>query len=198
MLNVQEHKLAHPDPYSEGTSRQAIRFFILGAGSCVTAGLLMWVLCRTFGKIAAETNIVFPVSFIVSSFLLFNGDLALARALKFVRRERQSEFRFWLLSGFGLGTLFMGVQGYALWSIFPEVRTAGSATVESLAFILCLAALHGLHFLIGVLFVAFIISRTYANRYDHEYFWGVRICVWYWHFLMVVWIAILAIISIAL
>jgi hypothetical protein len=30
-----------------------------------------------------------------------------------------------------------------------------------------------------------------ADRYDHEYFWGVSLCAWFWHALGIVWVCIL-------
>lgn len=186
-----------PEPYAEGISQQALHFFALAVGSLTTAALMTWSLSSWFGKLTEKPEVIFPPAFLVSTALVGFGSFALTAALQYVRRERQREFRFWLLLSLLTGTLFMGVQGFALWSIFPEIRTRDSATVDSLAFILCLTALHCLHLLIGTLFVAFIISRSWANRYDHEYYWGVRICVWFWHFLFIVWLAIMAIISIA-
>lgn len=186
-----------PEPYAEGISQQALHFFALAIASLTTAALMTWSLSSWFGKLTEKPEVIFPPAFLVSTALVGFGSFALTAALQYVRRERQREFRFWLLLSLLTGTLFMGVQGFALWSIFPEIRTRDSATVDSLAFILCLTALHCLHLLIGTLFVAFIISRSWANRYDHEYYWGVRICVWFWHFLFIVWLAIMAIISIA-
>lgn len=186
-----------PEPYADGMSQRALHFFALGVGSVSTAGLIMWSLSSLFGKLTETPVITFPPAFIVSTLLLGFGSFSLTKAVQNVRQERQSQFRFWLIVSLLIGTVFMGIQGYALWSIFPEQRTRDSATVDSLAFILCLAALHGLHLLIGTLFVAFVISRTWANHYDHEYYWGVRICAWFWHFLLIVWFAIMAIISIA-
>ncbi|MBT5019099.1 MAG: hypothetical protein HON04_10155 [Planctomicrobium sp.] len=196
-MNSNLQQTLSPEPYADGISRQALHFFALAAGSLTTATLIMWSLSHWFGKLTEKPDLIFPPSFLISSTLLGFGSLALTTALQHVRHERQREFRFWLLLSRLTGTLFMGVQGYALWSIFPDIRTRDSATVDSLAFILCLTALHCLHLLIATLFVAFIISRAWANRYDHEYYWGVRICVWFWHFLLIVWLAIMAIISIA-
>jgi cytochrome c oxidase subunit III len=30
-----------------------------------------------------------------------------------------------------------------------------------------------------------------SDRYDHEYYWGVKICALFWHALGIVWLVIL-------
>ena len=65
-------------------------------------------------------------------------------------------------------------------------------------FVLMLAALHALHLSVALLFLAFVGTRAGADRYDHEYHWGVRFCAWFWHALGIAWLLILAIFAIAL
>ena len=63
--------------------------------------------------------------------------------------------------------------------------------------IVMLAALHGMHFVVAVLFLSYVTVRALADRYDHEYYWGVSVAAWFWHALGVVWIGILAVFAIA-
>ena len=65
------------------------------------------------------------------------------------------------------------------------------------AFIFVLAALHGLHFTVALLFLAFVTLRAFADRYDHEYYWGVMVCTFFWHGLAWVWLCILAVFACA-
>lgn len=186
-----------PDRNAEGISRQALQFFGVSLASLLVAAALMLLFCRSFGKPLGGA-VLFPRAFVVSSVFLFAGSATLQRAVAAVRVEKQMHFRNWLVTSLGLGTLFVAVQGYALWSLFPSERVAEAATLGATAFILCLAALHGIHFIVAVLCVALVISRSWADRYDHEYYWGVRVCAWFWHILGIVWVAILAVIAIAL
>lgn len=197
-MSLNCERSAIPARNADGTSRQALQFFGLATVAIGIAVVLFWLLCRRCGRLPTVERVLFPPAFAVSSTLLLLGSFSLHRAVIFVRIEKQRIFRFCLIMSLFLGSLFMGVQGYALWLIFPIERAYETATLGVTAFILCLATLHGLHFLVAVLFVAFIISRTWADRYDHEYHWGVQICAWFWHFLVIVWIAIMAVIAIAL
>jgi len=176
----------------------ALHFFfvavVLVAIACLVSSLLM----RIIGRDPSTQEFHFPAAFLLSTFLLGFGSFAIHRAVEFVKVERQREFRFWLIMSAIVGSLFMGVQTFALWSMFPEQRTATAASTGVTAFVTALATLHGLHFSIAVLFVSFVIAKTWAERYDHEYHWGVKVCAWFWHGLGMAWIAILAICAIAL
>ena len=189
---------AIPARNADGISRQALQFFALATVAIGLAAILFWLLSRLFGKPQTAEQILFPPAFAVSTTLLLLGSFSLHRAVGFVRIEKQRPFRFWLIVSLLLGSLFMGVQTYALWLIFPTERAYETATLGVSAFVLCLTTLHGLHFGVAMLFVAFTISRAWADRYDHEYNWGVQACAWFWHFLVVVWIGVMVVIAIAL
>lgn len=173
-----------------------MRFFLLSLSAILFAGCVTWGLIRMFGRSAATGGSI-PAAFVVSTLLLGMGSFAMSRAERCVRMERQRPFRRWLLIGFVIGTLFMGVQSYALWSWFPTERSP-EASLGAVPFILTAAALHGLHFLVAVMFVAFVLSRAWADRYDHEYHWGVAICGWFWHALGILWLVILGVIGISM
>jgi cytochrome c oxidase subunit 3 len=127
---------------------------------------------------------------------MFAGSVAMTKAVAAGRREKQREFRKWLLIALGAGTLFMGVQGYGLWWLLPAQRTAGDASTGATSFVLMLAALHALHLSVAVLFLSVVTTRAQSDRYDHEYYWGVSVCAWFWHALGVAWLFVLVIVGI--
>lgn len=185
--------------HAEGTSASARRFFGLAAGVLGGAVALGVLLTRLLGRrvIVFVDGMRFPPAFVVSTLLLVGCSLTLHRAVSFVRVEKQVEFRRWLWRALALGTGFMGTQLYALWAMIPPQRSAEEASLGITTFVAMLATLHAIHFTVAVLFVVLITVRTYSDRYDHEYFWGVRFCAWFWHFLGAVWLAILAVMMIA-
>ena len=185
--------------HAKGTSAAARRFFVLAIGVLAIALATGTGLAALFGRqvIVTQDGMRFPPAFFGSSLLLAGCSLTLHRAVSFVRIEKQREFRRWLLTALGLGAAFMGTQTYALWAMLPGVRSADEASLGITTFVIMLAALHAIHFTVAVLFVVLITVRTYSDRYDHEYFWGVRFCAWFWHFLGIVWCAILAVTAIA-
>lgn len=189
-----------PDRHAYDRSRLARQFLLLAGSVVSTAFLLAWVLIQLLGKTSANSpwTMVFHPAFAVSSVLLAAGSFCLSGALYEVRRERQIEFRTWLLRGLIAGALFTAVQSYALWAICPTERGANEASRGVRPYIMVFCTLHALHFLIAVLGLCFVAVRAWADKYDHEYHWGVTICAAFWHFLGVVWLAVLAVIAIAL
>ncbi|MCA9080161.1 MAG: hypothetical protein KDA58_06355 [Planctomycetaceae bacterium] len=188
---------AVPTRYYEGMSQLVLRFFLIAVCAFTAAWAVTYLLMMQFPRHTIGSGLRFPLMFIPTSVLLILGSITLERAILFVRVERQRLYRRWLLITLGLGSLFMGMQTFALWSMFPEHRAPGDASMEATAFALALAALHALHFLIAVLSVSWITARSLSDRYDHEYYWGVRCCAWFWHGLGVIWMAILFVFTVA-
>ncbi len=173
----------------------ALRF----AGSAVSvaflAGMLAWGLMRCFPP-STFPALRFPPLFGVSTLLLLFGSYSLSRAIAAVRRERQVLFRRHLIQAVLAGTAFVAVQISALnWLIqrqLPEEASTGAG-----AFVIVMAGLHAMHFVVAVWFLIFITVWALADRYDHEYYFGVTVCAWFWHALSAVWFAVLVVIAIA-
>ncbi len=51
---------------------------------------------------------------------------------------------------------------------------------------------------VAVLVLVYVIVQGLSNRYDHEYYWGVVVCTYFWHALGWVWLCILGASLIAL
>ena len=51
-----------------------------------------------------------------------------------------------------------------------------------------LTALHALHILGGLIFLATVTAKSFAGRYSPDYHPGVTYAAMYWHFLDVVWL----------
>lgn len=186
-----------PRRHAAGQSRTAIRFFLLASIAFGAAGAMVGGLSRFLGRPEARAGFAVPPSFAVSTLLLIVGSVAMIKAVSEVRREKQREFRHWLLVALATGACFMGVQGYGLWWLLPVQRTTGDASLGATPFVLMFAALHALHLSVAVLFLAFVTARAQADRYDHEYYWGVSVCAWFWHALGVAWLFVLLILAIA-
>ncbi|MGD9857841.1 MAG: cytochrome c oxidase subunit 3 [Planctomycetaceae bacterium] len=186
-----------PARHAFGHSRAARRFFAAVLGVCVVAMLTESVVSRVPRLTPRSPTVLFPPAFWISSALLLLGSLLLSRALSLVRLEKQRPFRRMLVSTLAVGALFVGVQSFGLWTLMPHDRSSQAAQVGVNAFVLMLAALHALHFVVAVLFLSFVTVRAFDDRYDHEYHWGVTVCAWFWHALGVVWLGILCVFAIA-
>lgn len=184
--------------HAEGSSRTALTFFFLTLLILCAAGGVAWSLIHVLGRSEHGFQLEFPPAFAVSTALLGLGSFALHRSLRAVQRERQRIFRRWLGLALLSGGLFMAFQCYGLWSILPAERSPSAVSLGVSAPVWMLIALHGLHFFVAVLFVCFVLARALADRYDHEYYWGVSVCAWFWHGLGIAWLGILVVFALVL
>ena len=186
-----------PARHAEGGLRDAQRaMFILMV--LTAASLAVFVTClQLFGPPKRGDRLQFPVAFAASTLMLLWGSLSMRRAEVLVCQERQVLFRRWLKIAGATASLFMGIQSYGLLWMMPETRSATATSLGVRPFVMVLAGLHAMHFFVATLFVSVVLSRSIADRYDHEYHWGVTACKWFWHALGLAWVAILAIFAIA-
>ena len=186
-----------PHRHAAGQSRTAVRFFLLASVAFGLSLLAAIGLAKIFGRPVARDRFWVPPAFAVSTVLLAAGSVAMIKAVAAVRREKQRELRQWLLTALGAGTCFMGVQGYGLWALLPAERTTADASLGATPLVLMFAGMHALHLSVAVLFLAFVTARAQADRYDHEYYWGVSVCGWFWHALGIAWLFVLLILGFA-
>jgi cytochrome c oxidase subunit 3 len=176
--------------------RLTLRFIFVTAGVYALAGGVTLALTRWLPYHAVPGRVIFPPVFWLTTVLLVLGSGWLHRAVECVRRERQLPFRRSLLWSLGAGVLFVGAQGYGLTCLIrnelPDESQTGANT-----FITMLGAVHAMHFSLALMFLVWVTLGAFDDRYDHEYYWGVTLCAWFWHGLGIVWLLILVIFSIA-
>lgn len=184
-----------PDPnaplarYLRRPSNLALCFFSLSSLLLMVAGSVAWLLVRWLGFSTDSHRLLFPPSFALSTLLLAIGSFTLHRASQLVRVERQLLFRRNLLTALATGTVFVAVQTYGMWCLLAQREGAIAVGLKQGAFAFVL--MHGVHFIVALLFVTFVVLRALADRYDHECSWGVTFCAWFWHALGIVWMAIM-------
>ncbi|GIX04161.1 MAG: hypothetical protein KatS3mg114_0030 [Planctomycetaceae bacterium] len=139
---------------------------------------------------------VYPPVFVLSTLALGSGSWCLEQALGAVRRERQRLFRRYLRWAWLCGMLFTSLQGAGINWLFHRVA-GGLAAVQAVPFVTMMAVVHVLHFCLAQLFVVYVLVQASLDRYDHEYWWGVWVCTWFWHALGIVWLFALAVMALA-
>jgi nitric oxide reductase NorE protein len=173
-----------------------VQFFLLATTVLVVAAVASLVLLKLFPVGTGTPPNRFSLAFAVSTAMLLTGSGCMHRAVASVRRERQQAFRNWLKRAMIAGTFFVAAQTYALTCLMRQ-QPADEAETGAAAFVAVFAAMHGMHFVIAMLFLSYVIVQALADRYDHEYFWGVTICAWFWHALGIAWLAILFVMFVA-
>jgi len=95
-----------------------------------------------------------------------------------------------------LGVLFTFVQGYEYLELFHYHSDGGghpwiSADAFGSAFFMA-TGFHGLHVLIGTIFLAIMYLRLFRGGLRPEKHFGLEAAAWYWHFVDVVWLFLFA------
>ena len=176
----------------------ALRLFALYTSSVIFAAVVAMVLSAVFGLPEKSGAIQLPIAFHVSSVILLLGSWQLHVASSAVRQEKQIPFRRALVVSLALGILFVGTQTYGIWCLMSSYTpTTQDTQTNAQGFVFVFIALHGLHFTVAMMFLVFVTLQGMVDRYDHEYYWGVTVCEWFWHILGIVWLAILAVFAIS-
>ncbi len=173
-------------------TRRAAAWFVLVAvtAGCLAAGLAL-ALVRLFPFPNPRPDLpILPLPFLLSTLLLAVTSGTLERAVWLVRNERQSALRKALSGALASGICFTSVQAWGLSALRLSPDPADDAAGVN-AFLFVFAALHAVHVLVALLCLAFVLVRTFSLRYDHEYYWGIRFCAWFWHALGALWMVIL-------
>jgi len=170
-------------------SQLAIFFFVAACIVLLLAGIIAYLLYALLPfKIEPNQQRV-PSVFYLSTLALMVCSVLLHQSIQAVRREKQRIFRQKLLSAVIVGMLFLGMQGYGLYCVVLQADPADVVT-GVLAFAFVCAVLHGLHVIVAMFFLIYVTLLSYASRYDHEYYWGIRYCSYFWHVLGTIWIII--------
>jgi heme/copper-type cytochrome/quinol oxidase subunit 3 len=139
----------------------------------------------------AYQSLQIPMSFWLSTVLLIVVSVALHRACFMVRRERQDEFRLYLIISGVAASIFVIAQVFGLAHLLGEHFSKGDGSMKIYGMSFTLSFIHALHVFGGMIFLGFVIKNAYLERYDHERHWTVDNCASYWHFLDVVWACML-------
>ncbi|GAB4135604.1 MAG: cytochrome c oxidase subunit 3 [Planctomycetaceae bacterium] len=176
--------------------RFAVWFFQAGLVAVASSMFLSWALLRWLPP-QPNDSLALPSAFLVTTVLLIAISVFLHGALQNVRLEKQRRFRSQMRMALLLGVMFIGVQGYGIVDLLQE-NSPETASTSSLGFVAVFTALHILHVSVALLFLVYVTLKSHLDRYDHEYYWGVTVCAYFWHALGVVWLCILAVFAIVL
>jgi cytochrome c oxidase subunit III len=121
----------------------------------------------------------------INTLVLLASSVAMLAAARFAKKDDTPGLVRRLLLAATLGTVFLIVQGYE-W-----VRLVGfGLTVSAGAYggtFYTLIGTHAAHVVAGVLWVAFTILLAARGRFTDGRTGGVRACMIYWHFVVLMW-----------
>jgi cytochrome c oxidase subunit 3 len=173
------------------------RFFIATSLQCGVIFLLAASLAKFFGHPASTEKLHLPVAFQFGTMFLALGSLCLHNAHINIRLERQIRFRRSLFLALAAAVMFVSVQSYGMWALIKSISPQLEMQTSVHGMVIMFAAIHAMHFVVAQSILLWVTLSAVADRYDHEYYWGVTFAGWCWHVLGIVWVGILCIFAIA-
>lgn len=180
-------------------ARLTFWLFIASLGMFFAAGLTSYVVIRTqaFQPIEREyVRLELPASFALSTLALLVVSAFLQMAVVCIRREQQSGLRAGVLGAWIAAAVFLLSQYFGMGHLLEQHFAASDGSTKAFGMCFTLALLHALHVIGGMVFLGWIATKGFTNRYDHERHYAVEHCAAYWHFLGVVWLAMIGVFAI--
>lgn len=134
----------------------------------------------------------------VNTVVLITSSFTVALAMHYARSDRPRAAAVCLVLTILMALGFLGIKAieytehfheHALpgkFYAFKEVTIPGAAMFYSLYFLM--TGLHGLHVVIGMSVLCWILWRTLQGRYSSRYSTGLELGALYWHLVDLVWI----------
>jgi cytochrome c oxidase subunit III len=96
-----------------------------------------------------------------------------------------------LAIGIGLGVIFTALQAYEYWYLLVARDWTFGGHVFFANFFMA-TGFHGVHVIIGTIFLTICYFRVKAGHFTAERHVGFEAAAWYWHFVDVVWLFLFA------
>ncbi|GIT91036.1 cytochrome B562 [Jannaschia pagri] len=119
--------------------------------------------------------------------LLCSGAAATWAHHALVHENNRQDMKWGLILAIGLGVIFTGFQAYE----YSHAAFGFSGNIYGANFFMA-TGFHGLHVLIGTVFLAVCLIRLQAGHFTPEKHIGFEAAAWYWHFVDVVWLFLFA------
>ena len=139
---------------------------------------------------ADAAAIQMPRQLWLSTALLVLGSVLLQRASWLASELGSHSQRRWLMAGGGCAVAFIAVQWWAWQALLSQQITPVGNPAAS--FFYLLTAMHGLHVAGGLVGWAFTVRAASREPDPVEVTWRIALCARYWHFLLLVWLALFA------
>ena len=119
--------------------------------------------------------------------LLCSGAAATWAHHALVHENNRRDIKHGLILAIGLGVIFTVLQAYE----YSEASFGLAGNIYGANFFMA-TGFHGLHVIIGTIFLTVCLLRVYAGHFTPEKHIGFEAAAWYWHFVDVVWLFLFA------
>ena len=124
-----------------------------------------------------------------STFILLMSSLMMALAVNAIQKGNLRSLRWSLLTTIVFGGIFLGCQAYEFTNFVSEHHLTITNCIFGTTFF-TLTGTHGLHVLIGVIWLSSMLAYSFTGRLTQRDAIDVEAMGLYWHFVDIVWIVI--------
>ena len=124
-----------------------------------------------------------------STFILLMSSLMMALAVNAIQKGNLRSLRASLLTTIFFGCIFLGCQVYEFSHFVSEKHLTITSSIFGSTFF-TLTGTHGLHVLIGVIWLTSMLIYSFTGRLSEKDAIDVETMGLYWHFVDIVWIVI--------
>lgn len=157
-----------------------------------TALIAAFVTFRTRGlMVIPEEALNVPLA-AANTFILIVSSFTVVMALEAVQEGREGRFLLFLLATLAIGAVFIGIQGIEWAELFRHGVTPATDTFGTAFFVL--TGFHGLHVIVGLLWLVFALLKAFRGDFTRQNNLGIELFGLYWHFVDIVWIILFTII----
>lgn len=180
---------------STGQDTRKIAFWTFIGSECMLFGTLIATYLSYEGRSVVgptpQEILNIPLTS-VSTFVLLMSSLAMVLALAAVMRGDTRYSKVWLATTAVLGAVFLVFQAFEFTQFVDEGLKISTNLFGSTFFIL--TGCHGLHVLVGVIWIVTLLIMSARGKLGPEKAMNVEIAGLYWHFVDVVWIVIFTVV----
>lgn len=133
-----------------------------------------------------------PPGLVASTVLLVGVSASMQRALNGIRNNLQETLKKSAWLGLAFAIAFLVGQGLNWTHMLRIQATYPQPTLFAFSFYL-LTGLHAAHVLGGFVPLGIVLQRAHAREYSSSRHDGVKFCTWYWHYLGLIWLVLVAV-----
>nr|AIW06134.1 cytochrome c oxidase subunit III [Vespidae sp. MT-2014] len=120
---------------------------------------------------------------LLNSIILISSGLTITWSHHLLLNNKNLTSMLTLMQTINLGVMFTLCQIY---EYFETSFTIADSVFGSIFFLT--TGFHGLHVIIGTIFLMICFMRMYLNHFSKNHHFGYEAAIWYWHFVDIVWL----------
>lgn len=187
--------MSHEEEQREAFSRKSLGFWIYLMTDCILFACLFatFVVLRTATASGPSGAEIFDMPFVLTeTMLLLTSSFTVGMATLGAVRGFKKQTIAWLVVTFLLGAAFLAMELYEFHNLITEGHGWSQSAFLSAFF--TLVATHGLHILVGLIWMAVVIFRLVQRNFKETDVRRLTLLGLFWHFLDVIWIFIFSVV----